>query len=171
MVDTGSVHHYLPAITTKVLLFDDQLKKQYLEVRFRSNDSVPLNETDAGWRLISDTPSETPLRFVFADSKIEWPVDLKSPIDDEYVSIMSAGQGHPAVLGMPFIARYGVIFDFTKEKERVGFFKSNEMGNEDDHNNDNKGQRPRDRLVQFIVGSSLGLGIAVGWKWYEGSLL
>ena len=92
---------------------------------------------------------------------------MKSPVDDEYASIMSAAEGHPAVLGMPFISHYGVIFDFTTGKERIGFIRSEDMVNADD----SIGHRPRERLIQFLVGSSLGLGIGMGWKWYEGSLL
>lgn len=93
-------------------------------------------------------------------------MDLTSPLGDEYASIMSAADGHPAVLGMPFISsQRGIIFDFTKGKERIGFI-TGEIGIE----NDNFGDRPRERILQFVVGASLGLGIVAGWRWYEGSL-
>ena len=137
-----------------------------MQIHFLPTHESPITKSDAGWHLLSPPPPETPVHFGFAGSKAGWPLDLKSPVDDEYASIMSAAEGHPAVLGMPFISHYGVIFDFTKGKERIGFIKSDEIAIEDD----SMGHRPRERLLQFIVGSALGLGIAAGWKWYEGSL-
>jgi hypothetical protein len=136
-----------------------------MQIHFLATHESPITKADAGWHLLSPTAPETPVHFGFAGSKTEWPLDLKSPVNDEYASIMSAGEGHPAVLGMPFISHYGVIFDFTEGKERIGFIRSEETVNEDN----SMGSRPRDRLLQFLVGSSLGLGIAAGWKWYQGS--
>ena len=165
LVDTGSVHHYLPSITAELLFHKEPLSQEYLRIHFLPEHDVAIDKADAGWQLISDTPSQRSVSFRFAGSKKEWPIDLTSPMDDEYSSIRSAATGRPAVLGMPFISQHGIIFDFTKGKERIGFI-TNDINIEDTID----GNQPRERFIQFVVGASLGLGITIGWKWYEGSL-
>jgi hypothetical protein len=167
LVDTGSVHHYLPSTTAELLFHKDPLLTEYLRIHFLATPDSPLDTADAGWQLLSDTPNQTPIRLVFAGSKMQWPLDLISPLNDEYASIMSAASSHPAVLGMPFISQRGIIFDFTKGKERIGFITNEIIHMEDD----TLGHRPRERFLQFVVGASLGLGIAAGFKWYEGGSL
>jgi hypothetical protein len=70
-----------------------------------------------------------------------------------------------AILGMEFLTRLkGVVFDFTSGAERIGF-----IGEGIPVEND-IAEGMKERVLQFIVGASLGLGFIGGWKWYDGSL-
>lgn len=167
VIDTGSASHYLPSVTTELLFHEDPLSKKYMQVHFVPDQYTPVETTQAGYQLVDPDVPGPPVRLVFRGPDVEWPLSLESPTRDEYASLRSAAAGHPAVLGMPFLSqRKAVIFDFTPGKERIGF-----IGDENMTNTQKKiGDRPRVRVVQFIVGASLGLGIGVGWKWYEGAL-
>jgi len=168
VVDTGSASHYLPSVTTELLFHEEPLSKKYMQVHFVPDQYTAVETTEAGYQLKDPNISDPPVRLVFRGPEVEWPLSLDSPTGDEYASLRSSAAGQPAVLGTPFLSqRRGVIFDFTLGKERIGF-----IGNERIISLDQKiGNTPRQRLVQFIVGASLGLGIGIGWKWYEGSLI
>ena len=166
LVDTGSVHHYLPRTTAQDLFSEETLSQKYTQIHFASNHASATEKSEASFQLVSSPAPSDPVYLEFAGSKLKWPVRLDSPLDNEYASIRSAASGGRAVLGMPFISSLkGVIFDFTKGKERVGFISWNELNYEEPLSD-----KPRERLIQFIVGASLGLGIVGGWRWYEGSL-
>jgi len=167
VVDTGSASHYLPSVTTELLFHQEPLSQKYLQVHFVPDQYTAVETTEAGYQLTDPDIPDPPVRLVFRGPEVEWPLSLDSPTGDEYASLRSSAAGQPAVLGTPFLSqRKGVIFDFTPGKERIGF-----IGNDRILSLEEKiGNRPRQRFVQFIVGASLGLGIGIGWKWYEGSL-
>ena len=97
---------------------------------------------------------------------MKWPISLQSPIEDQYASIRAASKGGRSILGMPFLSSLkGVIFDFTKGNERIGFTSWENMEEETKY-----GDRKKDHIIQFIVGTTLFGGLVLGWRWYEGSL-
>jgi hypothetical protein len=166
VIDTGSVHHYLPANTAKALFGKEPFSSMYMEVHIASSHSTASEKSESGWLLFAPPGPTNPLSFEFVGSKRKWEIPLASPIGDEYASIRSAAHDGRAMLGMPFISGLkGIIFDFTKGNERVGFISWEDIKNEEI-----LGARPRERFLQFIVGGLLGLGVVGGWKWYEGSL-
>jgi hypothetical protein len=65
---------------------------------------------------------QSPLHLQFSNSKTLWPSNIESPVRDKYSAIRGAGDHGRAILGMSFLSTLkGVIFDFTKGSERVGF--------------------------------------------------
>jgi hypothetical protein len=167
IVDTGSASHYLPSVTTGILFHENDLSKRYMQVHFVADQNTAVETTEAAYQLIDPSIPAPEIRLLFQGPEVEWPLSLASPTGDEYASVRSAATGQPAILGMSFLSqRQAVILDFTPGKERIGFVGGERVESE----GEKIGTRPRERLVQFIVGASLGLGLSIGWKWYEGSL-
>jgi hypothetical protein len=152
-------------MTAQALFTKEPLYRSYVSVNLVQDESIPIEKTEAEWQVVQPA-SMGPVRFLFRGSDVEWPVSLESSLGDEFASIRSAAPAAPTVLGMPFISKQkAVIFDFTKGKERIGFISMHEIKMDPV-----KGTRLRERIIQLIVGASLGFGMVGGWKWYEGSL-
>ena len=165
VVDTGCIHVYLHPWTAGLIFSHPTLERYYSQVHFAPNHSTASEHSESGWHLnFSPGPSE-PMFLEITGSRIKWPISLASPMKDQYASIRGAGDGGRSILGMAFLSQLkGVIFDFTKGNERIGLINRHEIPQE------KFGERTKDRVIQFVVGASLGLGSIVGWKWYEGTL-
>jgi hypothetical protein len=60
-------------------------------------------------------------------------VGLESPDGDRFAAIRGAGRGGRAVLGMSMVGQLrGVVFDFTKGGERVGFIPREKVQERED---------------------------------------
>jgi hypothetical protein len=122
-------------------------------------------KSDSGWLLHTPPSPTTPVFFEFGERKIHWPISLESPFADEYSGIRAARNNQMAILGIAFLARLkGVVFDFTPGAERIGFIGEGIPASK------NIGEGTKERVLQFIVGASLGLSLIGGWKWFDGSL-
>jgi hypothetical protein len=165
VVDTGSIHVYLNRFATELLFGHPTLDRYYSQVYFAPNHAAASEHGECGWHLDFPPGPSEPLFLEFTGSKLKWPISLASPMRDQYASIRGAPDGGRSILGMAFLSRLkGVIFDFTKGKERIGFISWEELPTE------KLGEGSKERVLQFIVGASLGLGAVGGWKWYEGTL-
>ena len=161
-VDTGTIRVYLPSIIAEQLFSQDELKNKY-EKLGAINPTAP-EKSQIAWRLKSPHEISEPVHFRFAGSKVEWPMSLKLS-GDEYSVVMVPGKGTGPMLGLSFLIQLkGVIFDFTEGKERVGFISREKVQPEKEF-----GNRPRDRLLQFVVGGSIGLGLVMAWRLYCGT--
>jgi hypothetical protein len=163
LVDTGNVRVYLPAVSEEQLLQKTSLSQKYTKVHYATSHEFASEDAESGW-LTAGAHSTTPVFLEFVGLTAKWPVSLDSPLGDESASIRGAAQGGRAILGMPFISKLkGIIFDFTEGKPRIGFISWDDIVIEE-----NLGERPKDRVLQFMVGTALGIGVVCVWRWYEG---
>jgi len=160
MIDTGSTHHYLPSSTAESLFHHPSLTHSFSQIHFAPSHDEASLANDSGWLQTASCP-EDPIYLEFEGSNMKWPVSLRPPLEDHFASIRGSAQNR-AILGMSFLSQLdGIIFDFTKGKERVGFITSREIPSVPLH------ERNRERWVQFLVGTGLALAFVGGFKWYN----
>jgi len=162
MIDTGSAHHYLPSRTAESLFSHPSLENAFTQVHFVISHEEASPDTNSGFlqtKAYSD--EDEPVYLEFAGSSIKWPIKLTPPFDDNYASIRGSIENR-ALLGMSFLATLkGIIFDFTKGKERIGFVTDREIPASHGVYEGN-----REHVLQFLVGSSLALILVGGYRYY-----
>lgn len=160
MIDTGSTHHYLPGSIAESLFEDPSLSKAFSQIHFASNHDDASQDTDFGYLQRAPCPPD-PVYLEFTGSSMKWPISLNPPFEDHFASIRGAGKSGRAILGMAFITNLnGIIFDFTKGKERIGFITDKDIPDTPIH------ERTSERIIQFLVGTTLALAFVGGYKYY-----
>ena len=155
LVDTAYSVTDLPAPTAESIFSHKSLNPIFQQIA-----SHQTNES--AWQLHTPPPPTTPAFFEFRGSTIQWPVSLAPRPGEKYALIRA--ENTRAILGMNFLAGLkGVIFDFTPGQERIGFMSWEELPE------GGVKEGTRERVMQFVVGASLGLGFFWGWRWYGGS--
>jgi hypothetical protein len=157
ILDTGAAHHYLPSSTAESLFTHPALKDSFSQIHFVTSHQDASPDTDSGW-LQKKPIGDDPVYMEFAGSSMRWPISLSPLPEDRFASIHASAQNR-AILGMAFLSTLdGIIFDFTKGKERIGLITSQPIPPQLNQRNQ--------RLLQFLVGTSLALIFVGGYKWY-----
>lgn len=159
------MHHYLPRRTAEILFSEPTLYGKYERFHIAKDHDTPVSGMEAFWELKSGPHPNEPVHVTFAGSRVKWPVPLESLLDKKQASIRMAGHGGRAILGLRFLSQFkSVIFDFTEGHERIGFIPWDGLPVEHGF-----ADRPRERAIQFLVGSFIALALVFGFKWSEGS--
>ena len=130
-----------------------------MQVYFATDYLSANEDAESGWLLLEGKAPASPVLLEFANSKVQWPLGLNSPLKDGYASIRCPPKGGKVVLGMPFISTLrSILFDFTEGKEKVGFRSWDDVTIQN-----HRGVKPWPMLLYSLAGVTLGLGFIGVW--------